>query len=33
MFELTDKASEMLKDYFKDQEAIPSIRLFLNEGG
>lgn len=33
MFEITDKASEMLKEYFKDREEIPSIRLFLNEGG
>ncbi len=33
MFEISDKASEMLKDYFKDKEALPSIRLILNEGG
>jgi len=33
MFEISDKASEMLKDYFKDQEELPSIRLLLNEGG
>jgi len=33
MFEITDKASEMLKEYFRDREEIPSIRLFLNEGG
>jgi hypothetical protein len=33
MFEVSDKASEMLKDYFKDREELPSIRLVLNEGG
>jgi len=33
MFELTDKASEMLQEYFKDREVLPSIRLFLSEGG
>jgi len=33
MFEISDKASEMLKDYFKDREEFPSIRLLLNEGG
>ncbi len=33
MFELSDKASEMLKEYFKDQEDLPAIRLVLTEGG
>ena len=33
MFEISDKASEMLKEYFKDKEDMPSIRLVLNEGG
>ncbi len=33
MIEISDKAIEMLKDYFKDREEIPSIRLLLNEGG
>lgn len=33
MFEVTHKAGEMIKDYLKDQETMPSIRLFLNAGG
>ena len=33
MFEVTDQASKMIKDYLKDQEERPSIRIFLNPGG
>jgi Fe-S cluster assembly iron-binding protein IscA len=33
MFEVTEKASEMIKDYLKDQEELPSIRIYLNPGG
>ena len=33
MFQVTEKANEMIKDYLKDQEALPSIRIFLNPGG
>jgi len=33
MFEVTDQASKTIKDYLKDQEGRPSIRIFLNPGG
>ena len=33
MFEVTDKAGEMIKEYLKDQDEIPSIRVYLNSGG
>lgn len=33
MFEITQKANEMVKDYLKDREAVPSVRIFLSEGG
>ena len=33
MFELSDKASEIIKETFKDREAIPSIRICFSEGG
>ena len=33
MFEVTEKASEMIKDHLKDQEELPSIRVYLNSGG
>jgi Fe-S cluster assembly iron-binding protein IscA len=33
MFEVTEKAVEMIKKAFADQEKIPSIRVVLNEGG
>ena len=33
MFQVTEKASEMIKDYLKDQEGLPSIRVYLNSGG
>ena len=33
MFEVTEKATEMIKEAFKDKEAIPSIRIVFNQGG
>jgi Fe-S cluster assembly iron-binding protein IscA len=33
MFQVTEKASEMIKDHLKDQEELPAIRIFLNPGG
>lgn len=32
MFEVSEKAAEIIKDMFRDQEKIPSIR-FTIEGG
>jgi hypothetical protein len=33
MLEVTPKAGEMIKDYLKDHEELPSIRILLNSGG
>ena len=33
MFEITDKANEMIQEFFKDKEDTPYIRIFLSEGG
>jgi hypothetical protein len=33
VFEVTEKASEMIKDFLKDREKIPAIRLLLTQGG
>jgi Fe-S cluster assembly iron-binding protein IscA len=33
MFQVSDKASEMMKEYFNGREEAPSIRVVLNEGG
>ena len=33
MFEVTEKASEMIKEALKNQEKASSIRIVLNEGG
>lgn len=33
MFQVTDKADTMIKDFLKDKEAIPGIRIFLAQGG
>jgi Fe-S cluster assembly iron-binding protein IscA len=33
VFEVTEKASEMIKDFLKDREGIPAIRLTLAQGG
>ena len=33
MFEITEKANEMIQDFFKDKEEDPIIRIFLSQGG
>jgi Fe-S cluster assembly iron-binding protein IscA len=33
MFEVTEKAIEMIKEALKDQEKISAIRVVYNEGG
>jgi hypothetical protein len=33
MFEVSEKATEMIKETLKDQEKIPAIRVIMNEGG
>jgi Fe-S cluster assembly iron-binding protein IscA len=33
MFQVTEKASEKIKDYLKDEKELPSIRIYLNPGG
>ena len=33
MFEVTEKANEMLEEFFKDKEGTPYVRVFLSEGG
>ncbi len=33
MFDVTEKATEMIKEALKDQEKISSIRVVYNEGG
>ena len=33
MFEVTEKASEMLKDFLKEREDSPAIRIMLSQGG
>ena len=33
MFEVTEKATEMIKESLKDQEKISAIRVVYNEGG
>ena len=33
MFEVTEKASEMIKQLLKDREEIPHIRIMLSQGG
>ncbi len=33
MFQVTEKATEKLKEYFKDRETVPSIRIVLSQGG
>ena len=33
MFEVTEKASDMIKDFLKDKEEFPPIRLMLSQGG
>jgi Fe-S cluster assembly iron-binding protein IscA len=33
MFEITEKASQMIKEFLKDRDAIPAIRIMLSQGG
>ena len=33
MFEVTEKAGEMIKESLKDKDPIPSIRVVYSEGG
>lgn len=33
MFQVSEKATEMIKEHFKDKETIPSIRVILSQGG
>jgi Fe-S cluster assembly iron-binding protein IscA len=33
MLNVTEKANEMLKEFFKDKEEITPIRIFLSQGG
>ena len=33
MFEVTEKATEMIKEFLKDKEEIPGIRILLSQGG
>ena len=33
MFEVTEKANEMIKDFLKDREETPAIRILLSQGG
>ena len=33
MLEITEKASEMIKDFLKDKDEIPAIRIMLSQGG
>ncbi len=33
MFEVTEKASEMIKGFLKDKDVIPAIRVMLSQGG
>jgi Fe-S cluster assembly iron-binding protein IscA len=33
MFNVTEKASEMIKQFLKEREDIPAIRILLSQGG
>jgi Fe-S cluster assembly iron-binding protein IscA len=33
MFSVTDKASEMIKEFLKNRPEAPSIRVVMQEGG
>jgi Fe-S cluster assembly iron-binding protein IscA len=33
MFEVSEKATEMIKEAIRNQEKTPSIRVVFNEGG
>jgi len=33
VLEITEKASEMIKNFLKDREELPAIRVMLSQGG
>lgn len=33
MFEVTEKATEMIQNFLKDRDVIPAIRVMLSQGG
>jgi hypothetical protein len=33
MILVSDKAHEVIKDYFKDKETVSPVRVFLSQGG
>lgn len=33
MFEVTEKASKMIKEFLKNRENLPSIRVMMTQGG
>ncbi len=33
MFEVTEKANEMIQEFFKDKEEVSCVRIFLSQGG
>ncbi len=33
MFQVTEKANEMLEDFFKDKDGTHCLRIFLSQGG
>lgn len=33
VFEVTEKASSMIKDFLKDRQEIPHIRIMMSQGG
>ena len=33
MFQVTEKASEMIKEFLKDKEEVPCIRIMMAGGG
>ncbi len=33
MLEVSQKASDMIKDFLKDREEMPAIRIMLSQGG
>jgi Fe-S cluster assembly iron-binding protein IscA len=33
MLEVTEKATEMIREFLKDREEIPTIRIMMSQGG
>lgn len=33
MFEVTEKANDMIKDFLKDRDKFPPIRVMMSQGG